>query len=227
MPAEISVIIPTLNVGENISVLLSQLVGGVLSGLVKEVILADGGSTDDIQTIAEETGAQLVKSLPGRGVQLATGAQAARGKWLLFLHADSVLCENWVEEVKYKIHSDRTACFQLKFDKNHLAARSFALWANIRTKLFGLPYGDQGLLISRETYDKIGGYKPLPLMEDVDIVRRIPKLVILNATITTSSLRYEREGWFYRGAKNILCLVLFYWGIPIERIATLYYSRKS
>jgi len=223
MTAPISVIIPTLNVVNCLPQILEPLVAGTLSGLVKEVIFADGQSTDGIGVIAEEAGAQLIKSERGRGTQLAIGAQAAQGEWLLFLHADSVLSDDWINKVYEHIQHDKPGYFKLKFDSNSWKSRMVAGWANKRSKIFGLPYGDQGLLISRTLYQSIGGYKHIPLMEDVDLVRRLNP-VMIDSIITTSAKRYNQDGWVKRGARNIICLLCFYMGVPSKRIEAIYRS---
>ncbi|MEL6317651.1 MAG: glycosyltransferase, partial [Pseudomonadota bacterium] len=182
MRAPISVVIPTLNAAEGLGPTLASLAEGLAEGLIAELILSDGGSEDAIAEVAEAVGARLVSGPAGRGGQLARGAAAARGAWLLFLHADTRLPAGWSAAARAHLESaarrpegaaGRAAVFRLAFDDESLAARWVAGWANLRTRVFALPYGDQGLLISRALYDAVDGYPDQPLMEDVAIARRL------------------------------------------------------
>ena len=214
MTAPISVVIPMLNAADRIGPCLGALGEGLFEGLIHEVILADGGSSDDIEIIAENTGAKLIRTERGRGIQLAAGARAASGSdWLLFLHADTILGPDWPLAVRQHLQTSRekAACFRLRFDSDATAARITEQWANLRSTLFSFPYGDQGLLIRRRLYDEIGGYPAIPLMEDVAIVRALGRgrIRMLNCTATTSAERYERDGWVRRGARNLMTLARY------------------
>ncbi len=225
MSAPLSIVIPTLNVGAGIGSALAALVPGVADGLVREVVLADGGSEDGIAVVAEETGARLIEAPRGRGSQLAIGADTARGDWLLFIHADTVLPDGWAGTVAAHMerHADRAGYFRLRFDSERRYARWTEGWANIRSRLFGLPYGDQGLLISRRLYDEVGGYRPMPLMEDVALARALRgRLRCLGKAVTTSAERYERTGYWRRGWRNWGCLGLYFLGVSPDRIAETY-----
>lgn len=225
-PAMISVVIPTLDAARSLGPTLAALMPGLLANLVREVILADGGSTDDTAAIAEATGARLVAAPRGRGSQLAAGAAAARGPWLLFLHADTVLSPDWPQaaESHMRDHAGRAGWFRLRFDSAASAARRVERWANWRAGALGLPYGDQGLLIAQGLYRAAGGYPAIPLMEDVALVRRLgrSRLRGLDATAITSAARFEAEGWTRRGARNLSCLALYAAGVSPDRIAIRY-----
>jgi hypothetical protein len=121
-------------------------------------------------------------------------------------------------------HRRRAAYFRLAFDDDSWPARRTATLANLRSRLLALPYGDQGLLISRTLLDEIGGFHSLPIMEDVDIVRRIGRrrLRFLDAVIRTSAERYRRDGWLRRSLRNSLCLALWFAGMPPQRIRDMY-----
>ncbi|MCI4662741.1 MAG: TIGR04283 family arsenosugar biosynthesis glycosyltransferase [Neomegalonema sp.] len=225
MRAPLSVIIPTLDAAPQLAKGLAPLVSGVSEGLIRELILSDGGSRDDIAELAEGIGAHLVRGEKGRGGQLARGAEAASGDWLLFLHADTLLPPGWVDTVFAHIESsERAAVFRLAFDAQGLAPRLVAGWANTRSTLLALPYGDQGLLISRPLYRAIGGYRPIPLMEDVDMIRRLgrARITLLPATVITSAAKYERDGWGRRGLRNWSCLARYYLGVAPDKIAERY-----
>ena len=226
MSAPLSVIIPVLNGGERFEACLSALLGGVETGLLREVIVVDGGSTDRTLLPAFQSGARVVVGVRGRGRQLACGASKARGDWCLFLHADTVLSPDWPEAVASHIAnaSDKAAAFRLAYDADHSKARWLAGRANWRAKTFGLPYGDQGLLISRALYDEVGGFEDMPLMEDVSIVRRIGKsrLVLLPAKAETSAAKYERDGYRRRAWHNAFLLVRYLMGASPETLAKAY-----
>lgn len=228
MRAPISVIIPTLNAGEDLPACLMALGEGLSEGLIRELIVSDGGSTDTTLRTAEAAGAQIVTGPASRGGQLRRGAEAAEGAWLLFLHADSQLAEGWTPAVKRHLLTDKAAAFRLAFRSRHPMARLTAAWANLRSRLFGLPYGDQGLLIPRQLYEEIGGYPQIPLMEDVVVARALRgRLTVLGATVTTSAARYQRDGWVRRGAGNLVTLIRFLMGTSPETLAKSYDTRPS
>lgn len=225
MSAPISVIIPVLNAADRIGPCLGVLGEALFEGLIHEVILADGGSTDEIAEVAEAVGARLVIAPAGRGQQLAAAARDVRGQWVLVIHADSVMGEDWIAAVRdhMRLHPDKAGYFRLKFESDHWMAGLVAGWANLRSRLFGLPYGDQGLLVPKTLYDRVGGYPEIPLMEDVAIARRLRgHLKPLSSTITTDAARYEAEGWFRRGARNLITLTRYLLGTPPERLARSY-----
>jgi rSAM/selenodomain-associated transferase 2 len=197
-------------------------------GLVREVILADGGSRDETGEIAEAAGCVLLAAEKGRGVQLAAGAGAARGEWLLFLHADTVLRAGWDAAVRGFIddpaNARRAGYFRFALDDPRFAARRIEWLVDLRCRKLGLPYGDQGLLIARDFYNELGGFRPIALMEDVDIVRRIGRrrLVMLDVIATTSAERYRRGGFWLRPIRNQFCLFLWFIGVPLRLIARIY-----
>lgn len=226
MPAPLSIIIPTLNAAGDLPLCLESLLPGLEAGLIREVIVADGGSTDATRAIAGATGARVVDSEAGRGRQLHAGAEAARGDWLLFLHADTALSRDWTERAGGHIDTrpHQAAAFRLKYRSDAPEARWLESRANRRARWMGLPYGDQGLLISRKLYSDLGGYADVPLMEDVMIVRAIGKqrLVILDAEARTSAAKYERDGWRKRAWKNAWLLTRFLMGASPETLAKAY-----
>lgn len=226
MPAPLSVVIPTRDAAAEVAALLSRLMDGVADGLVREVILSDGESGDDIAELAEAVGAEFVPGPAGRGGQLRRGVAAARGEWILVLHADSGLPEGWVDHVRAAMTDpDRAHAFRLGFRARGLAPRIFASWANLRSRLFRLPYGDQGLLIRSGMYSAAGGYADIPLMEDVALVRALGgKVALMPAVLTTSATRYETEGWLRRGSGNLWLLLRYLAGADPARLARSYES---
>lgn len=227
----ISVIIPTLNAERRLAACLTALVPAAVEGMVREVIAVDGGSSDRTLKIADQAGIEVMTSEPGRGRQLRAGAQRARSPWLLFLHADSVLAADWdIEASAFMRNVDigsaplAAAVFRFALDDRGAAPRTLELLVGARSHLLGRPYGDQGLLIPRRLYDEIGGYRDMPLMEDVDIVRRLGRrrIVALRAAVTTSAERYRRQGYVRRVLRNQLCLGLYAIGVSPARIAKVY-----
>jgi rSAM/selenodomain-associated transferase 2 len=227
----ISVVIPTLNAEDGLAACLTALVPAAVEGMVREVIVVDGGSSDRTLKIIEQSGAELVHSSPGRGEQLALGAARARGPWLLFLHADTVLEPGWEREVAAlveRIDSGRrqptAAAFRFALDDDGVRARMIEAGVAMRCALFRLPYGDQGLLIPRQLYQQAGGYSRMPLMEDVDLVRRIGRrrMTLMRSRAVTSAVRYQRDGYVRRSVRNLTCLTLYVLRVPTRFIARLY-----
>ena len=194
------------------------------SALIGEVIVADGGSTDQTQALAEQKGAKVFDCERGRGAQLSVGAKHAQNDWLLFLHADTFLGAGWEDAVRFFINEqtqhEHAAVFRFALDDGSLWARWLERMVAFRVHAFGLPYGDQGLLIHRRFYDTLGGFQPLPLMEDVDLIRRIGRrrFSVLPAPAITSSVRYRREGYILRPLRNLMCLALYFLGVPPRTI---------
>ncbi len=224
MTAPLTILIPTLNAAERLGPTLGSLYEGVQAGLIAELIFADGGSTDDTALVAEEIGATLITSKAGRGTQLACAAKACKTRWLMVVHADTVLSKDWPMAVRNHMASSQNAAhFQLAFDANSAAAKRTAAWANMRSRLFQLPYGDQGLLLPTALYNSVGGFADVPLMEDVALVRKLRgRLTELPITATTSAAKYEAEGYLKRGSKNLITLSKYFLGVSPEVLAKRY-----
>jgi len=224
----LSVVIPTLDAAESIGPVLDTLGRPPWAGLAGEVVVSDGGSIDRTRELAEARGAVVVAAAQGRGPQLRAGAERARGDWLLFLHADTRPQPGWAEAVADYVAAPgnrrRAAAFAFKLDDASADAHRLERLVAWRCRRLGLPYGDQGLLIARAFYEELGGYRAIPLMEDVDLVRRIGRrrLDILPASAVTSAERWRREGWYRRSARNLLCLGLYFAGVRPETILRLY-----
>ncbi|HEY9554026.1 TIGR04283 family arsenosugar biosynthesis glycosyltransferase [Allosphingosinicella sp.] len=214
----LSIVIPTLNADDHLPACLDAVRGD------NEIVVVDGGSADASAVVAEAAGARVVRTARGRGTQLRAGAETARGDWLLFLHADTRLGAGWRETAAMYMASrpGAPACFRFRLDDDAWQARIIERGVAARARLLGLPYGDQGLLVSRERYEAAGGYRDLPLMEDVDLVRRLRRVRVLDADAITSAARWRRDGWFRRSARNAVCLGLYRAGVPVHRIARVY-----
>lgn len=225
MPAEISIIIPTLNAQDVLPGCLGALMEGVGQGLIRELIVCDGGSTDATVAIADEAGAVLLEGPASRGGQLRRACAQAKGQWLLVLHADTELAPGWAAAVADHLQSGggRPAYFRLAFRANGLMPLWVAGWANLRAALFGLPYGDQGLLVRRIVYEKAGGFPDQPLMEDVALIRALKgDLTVLPAQAVTSAEKYQRIGWLRRGCRNLWTLLRYFAGTDPAKLADTY-----
>ncbi len=224
----LSVVIPTLNAQEHLPNLLSQL-----DGYGGDIIISDGGSQDGTVLTALTTGARLAVGCKGRGWQLARGARWAAvsqsaDDWYLFLHADTILPDNWLESSAQhmKTYPKKAAYFRYGLDAKGFgpALVSFFVW--VRCTLFALPYGDQGLLISRALYADIGGFQNVDLFEDVDIIRTLgrQRLRALPAKILTSTERYQRRGYLRTGFRNLGLLLRYIWGADRDMLKQRYYK---
>jgi rSAM/selenodomain-associated transferase 2 len=221
----VSAVIPTWNAAATLPATLAILQA---ASIVGEVIVADGGSSDETTAYARATGAEVVAAPRGRGSQLAAGAAAAAGGWLLFLHADCRPEPGWEDAVGAFLAApnaqSRAGYFDLALDDEAPAARRLERIVAWRCRALALPYGDQGLLIARTLYDAVGGFRPLPLMEDVDLVRRLGRrrLARIGARCLASARRYRRDGYLRRPLRNLLCLSLYLAGVPAQRLVRLY-----
>lgn len=224
---EISVIVPTFNAAQTLASTLDAL-APQRAGLIREVVISDGGSDDETLKIAKRYDCKVVRASKGRGTQLRHGASFASGDWLLFLHADTRMTDNWadvVSEFAAWPNAIRSAgAFRFRLDDERTSARLLEIVVAMRSRLFALPYGDQGLFISRQLYDEVGGFSEFPLMEDVDIIRRIGRrrLTMLPADAVTNAERYRRGGYLRRSIRNLFCLGLYFLGVAPAKIAKLY-----
>lgn len=224
----LSVIIPALDAEATLPATLAALAEGHEAGLLRECIVVDGGSHDRTAGIARRAGARLISAARGRGAQLALGAASASGDWLLFLHADTRPARGWSQAAAAFLpdaaNQRRAAYLRFRLDDKSAAARRLEALVAWRCRRFALPYGDQGVLISAALYREIGGFRPLPLMEDVDLARRLGRgrLVPLAADAVTSAERYRRGGYVARPLRNLGCLALYFLGVPPPMILRLY-----
>jgi rSAM/selenodomain-associated transferase 2 len=217
----LSIVIPTLNAAVDLPATLAAL-----GHVPDEVLVVDGSSVDGTARIAAASGARVIGAPRGRGTQLAAGVAAATRAWLLLLHADTRLGEGWADAVAAHIggNTDRAAYFRFALDSDDRQARQLERLVAWRCRALALPYGDQGLLVHRDLLRAVGGIRPLPLMEDVDLVRRLGRhrLVALEVDAVTSAAKWRRDGWYRRSARNLLCLSLYFAGVPPRLIARLY-----
>jgi rSAM/selenodomain-associated transferase 2 len=209
----ITVIIPTLKIDDDLEQLLNIL--------PEDVIIVNGGM--ETYSFAKHN---IINSNPGRGLQLKTGAAFAKGEWLFFLHGDSVMTKGWSDTIKDHIKNEpnKAMAFRLQFNDDGFFPRLLEHWVQFRCWAFALPYGDQGLLISRALYDELGGYNEMPLMEDVDIIKRIgrDRLKMSNHVMITSAEKYNKHGYLFRMIRNGFCLLLYKLGVDPATIKKIY-----
>jgi len=203
--SKISVIIPTINEANNLPLLLSDLSTIHKDG---EIIIVDCGSKDKTIDIANIYGAKVfISKEKNRGLQLDIGARHSKGDWLIFLHADTRLTHDWFRKTNSFLEGNLNNIYYFKFKINHkkIIYRFLEILVNFRSKYFKQPYGDQGLIIHRTTYFENNGFRKIPLMEDVDFLRRLNKkndLKQLNLPIFISSRKWERTNIFLQALKN-------------------------
>jgi len=216
----ISVVIPALDEEDTVAAAIASV-----RDEADEVIVADGGSRDRTRERAQAAGATVIEVERGRGAQLQRGAAAARGDWLVFLHADTRLDAGWSRALAALPPAAPGGAFRFAVDSPRRAYRVIEMGTRLRCRLLGLPYGDQALFARRSAYDAVGGFRPLPLMEDVDFVRRLARvgrLALLSCRAVTSPRRWEECGVVRRTLTNWRVLVLYALGRPPERLERLY-----
>ena len=226
--SKISIIIPTINEATNLPLLLSDLSIIQSDG---EILIADCGSEDKTIDIANIYGARVYKSKErNRGLQLNIGAKNSKGDWLIFLHADTRLKNDWATKIKSVLKGDDNYIYYFKFKINNkkMVYRLLEILVNFRSQFFKQPYGDQGLIIHRSTYFKNNGFRKIPIMEDVDFLRRLNNkkdLKKLNIPIFTSSRKWERTNIFIQALKNWNFRRRWLKGESISSIYSDYYKK--
>jgi rSAM/selenodomain-associated transferase 2 len=220
---KISVIIPTLNEARILRATLQRL----RKGINLEIVVVDGGSEDDTISIAKEYTKKVYLSSPGRAIQMNEGARHAEGEILLFLHADSYISAGGIGKIIPAIIGLPAVggAFQLAFNSRNVVIRLVAWFANLRARLTRVPYGDQGIFITKKVFQKIEGYPDLPIMEDVELAGRMKKegkIALLKEKIFTSPRRWEKEGILFTTFRNRALMIGYLLGIPPQRLATCY-----
>lgn len=227
MKVVVSIIIPTLNEAASIRPTLEAVKS---FGGAAEIIVVDGGSTDETVSIVESYKIRVLKSARGRGTQMHAGAKEARGETLWFLHADTIAPPAAIEEITSVLEDSNVigGNFTICFDGERRAAR-FLTWLYPQLKRIGLCYGDSAFFVRRDVYEQIGGFEPFPLFEDLDFYRRMcraGRTVNLSAKVTTSSRRFEKRSFVLTFARWSI-LQFFYWlGVSPHRLAKSYYPPR-
>jgi rSAM/selenodomain-associated transferase 2 len=225
----ISIIIPTLNEAEHIKSTLMCLEPIRMDG--HEVIVVDGGSKDATVNEVKSRADIVITSAPGRALQMNAGARQATGDVLWFLHADSQVSRVAAEQILLALKNQNNywGRFNIRLSGKHILFRIVELLMNLRSRLTGIATGDQGIFVRRDCFEAIGGFSKIPLMEDIEISRRLKKWswpCCIHDTIKTSSRRWEEYG--------ILSTVLLMWrlrlayafGVSPEKLAHEYKAGK-
>lgn len=226
MPA-LSIIIPTRNEASHIVSLLTPLQIFRQAGV--EIILVDAYSTDATVILATPLVDSIIISVKGRAVQQNKGAALAKGKYLLFLHADTILPPQFIDEIKLcdQLHKNHWGRFDVKLSGRRIGFRIIELMMNLRSRLSGIATGDQAIFVQKKSFTDIGGFASLQLMEDIDLCSRLKKLskpYCSKLKVVTSSRRWEKNGliktivtmWWYR--------LQFFFGVDTHRLEKQYYG---
>ena len=223
--SDISIIIPTLNEDDQIDNWrrLQSLVGDHSC----EVIIVDGGSSDQTVSLARSHGFRVESCQSGRGAQLNYGARLASGRVLLFLHADTELPADYAKPLLHCLNETSTiaGAFSLTIQNAGLLLQAVCFGANLRSRLLHLPYGDQAIFIRRDDFLRLGGFPETPIMEDFIFIRKVRqegRITTLPQRVTTSARRWQRLGIIRTTLINQLMILGFYTRIPLQTLALLY-----
>lgn len=224
--ARVSVIIPTVNEESSVA----DAVESALKAGALEIIVADGGSEDATTDVARQAGAStVVTSERGRGAQLAAGAASASGEWLLFLHADNLLGSECLKQIQgTQIHSTADTDWGAFYQRIQNDALPYRLleWGNAaRVRLRKMPFGDQAMFVRRSVYESVGGFQPVPLMEDVELamrLRRTSRPRLLPGPVLVDSRRWQRRGVIRQTARNWFIQAAYACGVSESTLASWY-----
>jgi len=220
----ITVVIPALDEGPSIRAAVESVAAGA-----SEVIVVDGGSADATVPEAAAAGARVIAGPRGRASQMQAGAREAVGDWLVFLHADTRLEAGWSDALRALHTRFVGGAFRLRLDSPRARYRLVEAAVRLRCAAFALPYGDQAIFVRREVFFGCGGFGDVPILEDVDLVRRLRRcgpLAFPAAHAVTSARRWEQHGFLRTTLLNWLVVVLGSAGFPRRRLARLYGGRR-
>jgi rSAM/selenodomain-associated transferase 2 len=225
--AKISIIIPAINEAGNIKKAIATTQGSINI----EVIVVDGGSSDDTVAIAQSLNVKVISSSPGRAMQMNAGAVAASGEILLFLHADTLLPAGFDEMICTALQQPGTVAgaFKLRIDAPLLSLRCVEWGVNVRSHFYQMPYGDQAIFSQKAVFQQIGGFPELPIMEDFELMRRlkrIGRIVIILTPVVTSARRWLQKGVFKTTLLNQIVIIAYLLGVSPERICRWYRREK-
>ncbi|KAJ8902084.1 hypothetical protein NDN08_006492 [Rhodosorus marinus] len=224
----VSVIIPTLNEEGSIASTIRALREGVVEKDTRlDIVVADGGSVDGTKRLVKTAKARLIQAGRGRGTQLNNAVPSAEGSFLIFLHADTRLPFGFDKVVRSTLQDETVSlgAFRLKIDSNVRGIRLIEAVANLRSRFFGMPYGDQGFFMRRTTFNQLGGFPDIPLMEDFQMARnakRLGRVITANESAVTSGRRWEEFGVFRTTVLNQIIVAGFYLGVPAQTLNKWY-----
>lgn len=225
----ISIVIPALNEQAVINETIEHIRGLPLGETV-EIIVVDGGDKAETVGVITDHNVRCLSSGRGRGAQMNRGAFTARGEIILCLHADTRLPTNGLRNIVSAMDDAHLSAgaFDLEISAKGKAYRVIERVASLRSRLTGIPYGDQAIFVRRDYFKSLGGYKELPIMEDVDLMRRIKKdggkVGFIPEKVKTSARRWEREGVIRCTCRNWAIMLLYLLGVPPERLVNWYPS---
>lgn len=217
----LSVVIATRNSATTLPAAIAAL-----EGEADEVIVVDGGSDDGTVALARSIGARVLRASGGHGASLAEGCAAASGDWLLLLRADTRLAPGWFAAAARVMAGtpERAAYFRFALEAGEAQARRMERMIGWTSHHLGLPSAGQGILISRQLFDSVGGLRPLPAMAELDLARRIGarRLAGLQIRAVSCAADWRREGWWRHGLRDLGCLALCFLGLPTRMIARMH-----
>ncbi|WP_371411470.1 TIGR04283 family arsenosugar biosynthesis glycosyltransferase [Nostoc linckia] len=224
---KISIIIPAINEAGNIK----EAIATTKSSTNIEVIVVDGGSSDDTKAIAQSLGVKVISSSPGRAVQMNAGAVAASGEILLFLHADTRLPAGFDEMICTALQQPRivAGAFNLQIDASLLSLRWVELGVKWRSHFCQMPYGDQAIFVTKAVFQQVGGFPELAIMEDFELIRRLKtkgRIAILSTPVVTSARRWLQKGVLKTTLLNQIVIIAYLLGVSPERIRRWYRGEK-
>ncbi|MBF2016227.1 MAG: TIGR04283 family arsenosugar biosynthesis glycosyltransferase [Rivularia sp. T60_A2020_040] len=225
--AKISIIIPTLNESKNIKATLAS----TQKSTNIEIIVVDGGSEDNTVDIAQSPGVKVIKSCKNRAYQMNTGAMNATGDILLFLHADTLLPANFDEMIRIGLQQPKTVAgaFSLRINAPQTGLRLVEWGVKFRSKWLQMPYGDQGIFITKKIFNDIGGFPELPIMEDFELIRnlkRLGKITLIPVPVITSPRRWLKKGVWQTTLINQIVIIAYFLGVSPKIIRSWYRGEK-
>ena len=227
-----SIVVPVLNEADQINAIIEHLANQDLRGDC-EIIVVDGDSEGSTNKAIQNKSIKAITSQKGRSYQMNAGAEIACGEILIFLHADTRLPENALKKIGTGLENGKYVggAFDLAIDSDRLFLKYISMRASFRSRSTRIPYGDQAIFIRKNYFDRIGRFKEIPLMEDVDLMRRIKKdgkkICILADKVVTSSRRWDSDGLIYTTVRNHILLGLFYLGVSPEKLARYYWRKPN
>ncbi|MBD2446243.1 TIGR04283 family arsenosugar biosynthesis glycosyltransferase [Nostoc sp. FACHB-152] len=221
--ATISIIIPTLNEAKNVK----EAIASTQPSANIEIIVVDGGSSDDTVQICQSLGVKVISSSSGRAVQMNAGAAVASGEILLFLHADTRLSVGFDVQIRQALSQPKivAGAFDLQIDASPFVFRLVEWGVKWRSRLFQMPYGDQAIFLTKKVFQEIGGFPELPIMEDFELIRQLHstgRIVILSTPVITSARRWLQKGVFKTTLLNQIIIIAYLFGVSPQQIRSWY-----